>query len=181
MATKTIEQIDASLTRWKSRLRRAMTAIDKLEKQRKRLANKVAAVRVSVPAHPTVDSETTLGTVPPKPLPVPVLLEKLEQLAPAPDLAIAPPLATQPGKVKHGSRAEQGAITTQPVADDIPAFLRRQSSPSPVADQIRAEIEEKKKAKARGRIATMKAKKAGETKKMPLTGKAALAAIRSAE
>jgi hypothetical protein len=145
MATKTLEQIDASLTRWKSRLRRAMTAIDKLEKQRKRLANK-ATVRVSVPAHPTVDSETTLGAVPPKPEPKP---------------------------------AEWSAAN--PIADDIPAFLRRQSSPSPVAEQIKAEIEEKKKAKARGRIATMKAKKSGETKRMPLTGKAALAAIRSAE
>jgi hypothetical protein len=95
-----------------------------------------------------------LVTVPPKPLPVPVLLEKLEQLAPA--------------------------------DDDIPAFLRRgqaaqQAADTVIAEQIKAEQAATKKRKAAGRIATMKAKKAGDTRKMPLTGRAALAAIRSAE
>ena len=151
MATKTLEQIDASLSRWKTRLRRAMTAIDKLEKQRKRLV-RATAVRVSVPAHPTVDSETTLGTVPPKPEPVKV---------------------TAPS----------------PVADEIPAFLRRQSDggleatrqrslDADAAERIKSEIAATKQAKARGRIAKMKAKQSGETRRMPLTGKAALAAIR---
>jgi len=139
--TMTLEHIDFSISRWKTRLKRAMTALDKLEKQRKRLVK--AAVRVSIPAHPTVDSETTLGTVPP------------------PDLAIAPPLAKAVVKVD----------------DEIPAFLRRQK-PDPVADQIRQQQAETKAAKARGRIAKMKAKQSGETRKMPLTGKAALAAIR---
>jgi hypothetical protein len=44
--------------------------------------------------------------------------------------------------------------------------------------QIIAEQEGAKKQKAAARIAKMKAKQSGEASKMPLTGKAALAAIR---
>jgi hypothetical protein len=43
-----------------------------------------------------------------------------------------------------------------------------------VADKLRAEIEAKRLAKARGRIAKMLAKKNGDTKRMPLSGRAAL-------
>ena len=139
--TMTLEHIDTSLARWKTRLKRAMTALDKLEKQRKRIVKAQAdlatapplakAVRVSVPAHPTVDSETTLGAVPPTP---------------------------------------------KEVDTSIPSFLRR--SPDPAAEAIKVEQAETKRLKAQGRIAKMKAKQSGETRKMPLTGKAALAVIR---
>jgi hypothetical protein len=142
-----LEQNAAALKRWRTRLKRAMTAIDKLEKQRKRLEAKAQAdlavttgkrpaVRVSVPAHPTVDSETTLGTVPPAPAP------------------------------------------TVEIDTSIPAFLQRKKPGDPIGEQIAAEQAETKRLKARGRIAKMKAKQSGETRKMPLTGKAALAAIR---
>jgi hypothetical protein len=60
----------------------------------------------------------------------------------------------------------------------IPAFLQRKKL-DPVAEQIKADQEATKKAKARGRIDRMKAKQRGDLKKMPLTGKAALAAIRA--
>jgi len=143
--TMTLEHIDFSISRWKTRLKRAMTAIDKLEKQRKRLI-KGATVRASVPAYPTVDSETALGTVPP------------------PDLAIAPPLAK---------------AVVKEIDTSIPSFLRR--SPDPVAEAIKVEQAETKRLKASGRIAKLKAKQSGETRKMPLSGRAALAAIRSAE
>ena len=139
--TMTLEHIDYSISRWKTRLKRAMTAIDKLEKQKKRLI-KATAVRAFVPAYPTVDSETTLGAVPPTPV---MMIE-----TPAP-----PPM-----------RGDDG----------IPTFLRR--SPDPVTEAIKVEQAETKRLKAQGRIAKMKAKQSGETKRMPLTGKAALAAIR---
>jgi hypothetical protein len=147
-----IEHIDALAKKLRIRLKRTMTALDKLEKQKARLLKAAkaptvkvvtfepmfeGAVPVSVPAYPTVDSETTLGTVPPKPEP----------------LAVAHPLDTA-----------------------IPSFLRR--TPDPVAEQIKSQQAETKQLKARGRIAKMKAKQAGDLKKMPLTGKAALAAIR---
>ena len=67
-------------------------------------------------------------------------------------------------------------IAAPEIDTSIPAFLRRK--PDPVAEQIAAEQKDLKRRKAQGRIATMKAKKSGETRKMPLTGKAALAAIR---
>ena len=138
MATKTIEQIDASIDRWDRRLRRAVCALAKLKTQRKRLAQRLTKPPVARP----------------EPLAVTIMQEMIAP-APAPDLAVAHPLDTS-----------------------IPSFLRR--TPDPVAEQIKAEQAETKKKKAAGRIATMKAKKAGDLKKMPLTGKAALAAIRSA-
>jgi len=150
MTKKTIEQIETSLTRWKTRLRRAMTMIDKLEKQQRRLVRK----------------RDTYEQPP---------------LAPRPRLTEAEQVAEPVLRKVAGMPSTGAVLVAAPAADDIPAFLRRQSSPSPVAEQIKAEIEEKKRLKARGRIATMKAKKAGETRKMPLTGRAALAAIRSAE
>jgi hypothetical protein len=128
----TLEQVEASITRWQSRLRRAANALAKLEKQRKRLAAKVVS--------------------PPK-LAKPSLAEAITQA-----------IIASPKPV--------GEIDTS-----IPAFLQRKK-PDPVAEQIVAEQKDLKRRKAQGRIATMKAKKSGETRKMPLTGKAALAAIR---
>jgi hypothetical protein len=70
-------------------------------------------------------------------------------------------------------------IAAPPIDTGIPSFLRRDKTPDPVAEEIKAEQEEIKKKKARGRIEKMKAKKAGDLKKMPLTGRAALEAIRN--
>jgi len=50
---------------------------------------------------------------------------------------------------------------------------------TPEATLLLNEIESRRRAKARGRIAKLLAKKRGETKRMPLSGKAALEAIRS--
>jgi len=138
--TMTLEHIDYSISRWKTRLKRAMTAIDKLEKQRKRIVKARADLAVAPPLAKAVERGLQAGVQP---------------LPPAPRAPVPPK-----------------------IDDDIPAFLRRQDNTSPVADEIRAQRAEIKKAKARGRIATMKAKQSGETRKMPLTGKAALAAIR---
>lgn len=135
MATKTLEQIDASLARWKTRLRRAMTAIDKLEKQRKRLvAKKPVALTENIGSTTWPKPTTTVADIDPPP------------------------------PVKE-------------IDTSIPSFLRR--TPDPVAEQIKQEQAETKRKKAQGRIAKMKAKQAGDLKRMPLTGKAALAAIRS--
>jgi hypothetical protein len=146
--TETIEHLDASIARWKTRLKRAVTMIDKLEKKRKRLAAK------------------------------PVKTEKVVVFEPEPMVKVTSHPVANPNNVK---------LTFEPVKDanlDIPEFLRRgqaaqKAADAVIADQIKAEQAATKTAKARGRIATMKAKKAGETKKMPLTGKAALDAIRN--
>jgi hypothetical protein len=135
MTKKTLEQIEASLSRWKTRLRRAMTAIDKLEAQKKRLAKRQASL---------------------------------------PDLAIAPPLAVAVKPKPAPAPPVKGEIDTS-----IPAFLQRRKL-DPVAEEIAAEQAETKRKKAQGRIAKLKAKQSGETRRMPLTGKAALDAIRNA-
>jgi hypothetical protein len=178
----TLETIDVSLRRWKTRLKRAVTAIDKLEKQKKRLLRTVAkittkqdrlqervieitAVQASLPAYPTVDSEaglsgspraeTTLGALPP---PQPTTDDALD---------IPVYLRRQPEPTKAWAPGDW------PTA--IPEGLREQCD---TAEQIRAEQAEIKKKKAQGRIAKMKAKKAGDLNKMPLTGRAALDAIK---
>jgi hypothetical protein len=160
MAKKpTLEQVEASIARWKTRLKRAMTALDKLEKQQKRLVKAAAQPRV-------------ISDAPAKPEPLAVTIMK-ELAAPQPVQPARDP--SQEAERLMGRPGRGGAGD-----DDIPAFLRRQSSdPDPVAEQIKAEQAETKAAKARGRIAKMKAKKSGETKKMPLSGRAALDAIRN--
>jgi hypothetical protein len=130
----TVEAIDASISRWQSRLRRAVNAIERLQKQRKRVV-KAAARPAKVPPVAAIAPATP---------------------ASPPDLAVAHPLDTA-----------------------IPAFLQRKKL-EPAAAAIVAEQAETKRLKARGRIAKMKAKSSGETKRMPLTGRAALEAIRNA-
>lgn len=82
-----------------------------------------------------------------------------------------------------GMPKPEGAVLvpSPPAKDDlaIPAFLDR-AKPDPATEQIRQQIKENIARKARGRIERMKAKQRGDLKKMPLTGKAALAAIRNA-
>jgi len=59
---------------------------------------------------------------------------------------------------------------------DVPDFLRR-TPLSPAGKAIEAEREDRRKAKARGRIEKLKAKQSGAMRAMPLSGKAALAKI----
>jgi ribosomal 50S subunit-associated protein YjgA (DUF615 family) len=157
--TMTLEHIDYSLARWKTRLKRAMTAIDKLEKQRKRL----------------VKAQTDLAVAPPTAT-RPVRRDILQQTGEG-DMVIKKVEPPKPyGEVLD--EMDHQAKYQPAVEDEIPSFLRRQS-PDPIAEQIRKEQAETKKKKAQGRIAKMKAKQSGETKRMPLTGKAALQAIRN--
>jgi hypothetical protein len=66
--------------------------------------------------------------------------------------------------------------------DDMPDFLNRRKQGTAKDDAARAAIlaeqEERKRNKSRVRAEERKAKQAGLTRRMPLTGKAALAAIR---
>jgi hypothetical protein len=167
--TETIAHLDASIARWKTRLKRSVTMIDKLEKKRKRmlkvhqpsvadrLVEEIAApVAVKVTSHPVANPNNVKLT--------------FEPLGPT----------GLSGPQCHGAVG-----VPDPDANlDIPEFLRRgqaaqKAVDAVIADQIRKEQATTKVAKARGRIATMKAKKAGETRKMPVSGKAALDLIRN--
>ena len=126
----TLEQIERSLGRLRSRLYRTVNAINKLEK-----------------AHRRVKRRVELEALQPKPAPEPVAV-----------------------------------VTARPIEDDlsIPAqFIRPRLNQADEAAkaEILAQQEATKKAKTTARIAKLKADKAGDTKRMPLTGKAALAAI----
>jgi hypothetical protein len=55
----------------------------------------------------------------------------------------------------------------------------RKSPLTPEAASLLREIEARRKARSRARIARMLAKKRGDLRKMPLSGKAAMAAIKA--
>lgn len=90
--------------------------------------------------------------------------------------------------VAEAPKPEAAKVETPPPVEantdelDIPGFLRRSKEAdkkdAEAAAAIRQEQADLKKAKARGRVETMKAKQRGDTRKMPLTGRAALEAIR---
>lgn len=139
MAKKlTLEQVSAALARWQTRMRRAVRAIEKLERQRKRLEK--AATN-------------------PKPMKIAAPVAPVQAPAPVP-----PPAPVQ--------------VVVPEIDTSIPGFLQRKKL-DPVAQEIADRQADTKRRKASGRIAKMKAKKSGELSKMPLTGKAALAAIRA--
>ena len=86
-----------------------------------------------------------------------------EEIAPTPP---APPPTPEPVKV---------------IDDAIPTFLRR--APATAADvaakaEIEAEQLARRKTKSRVRVERMKAKQAGDLRKMPVSGREALALIR---
>jgi hypothetical protein len=142
----TVEQIDAHMARWQSKLKRAVNTIERLQRMRKRLLKKA----VAAPAPRLTKAEA---------LAEPVLREIAGMPKPRPEAVLAPPVEIDTG---------------------IPDFLRR-STDNAAIEQITQELAETKRKKAAGRIAKMKAKQSGAMRKMPLTGKAALAAIRSAD
>jgi hypothetical protein len=92
-------------------------------------------------------------------------------------VAAAPP-APAPVPPAPAAPSQEPPRALQTVAEGIPGFLDRRTPRTPEAEQLAAEIEGKRVAKSRARIATLKADRAGERKRMPLEGKAALAAIR---
>jgi hypothetical protein len=149
-----LEQNTAALKRWKARFSRAVTMLNKLERQRKRLESKAPKPIVpSVYAKVVID-DTVVKKSKPEPKP------KAEMFTPHPMV----PAETRVGFVEVKEKAE--------IDTSIPSFLKR--NPDPVAEQIKSEQAETKKLKAKGRIEKMKAKKRGDLKKMPLSGKAAL-------
>jgi hypothetical protein len=155
--TQTIEQLDASIKRWKTRLRRAVNTLGVLEKKRNRLAAKATVAKHLDP-----------------------ILEQLGALTirPKAEKTVVFEPDSPPAFLKHVEAADAADA-------GIPDFLKRAREEvanemiDTAADILRKEIADTKKAKAAGRIAKMKAKKAGDLKKMPLTGKAALDAIRN--
>lgn len=134
MAKKqTLESINAAMSRWQTRLRRAANMVAKLEGQRRRLEKAASKPKAT----------------------------------PAPKEPVKPPAP---------ERTPLPAATPVAIDTSIPEFLQR--TPDPGTGQLKAELADQKARKTAGRIAKMKAVKSGETKRMPLTGRAALAAIR---
>ena len=145
-----LDHVERLIAKNKTKLKLTMTNLAKLEKEAKRLAR--AKMIAALAAEPEVKfvADPPTGSFIADPPHGPV--------------TVVPPVKAH------------AAITPPPrdVDLDIPTFLRRSAKDAAVADQIKAEQASVKKAKAAGRIAKMKAKKSGETRKMPLTGKAAL-------
>ena len=150
----TPEQVEAALTRWRSKLKYAFGAVERYEQEKKRLA------RAERPrGHADIsDLAGTIG---------PAIRESIKDQE-----VVGKPVAVI------------GIAAPEKPADDkleIPTFLRREPPQADIEARIQIEVEQanKRLRRSRARIATMKAKKAGDTKKMPLTGKAALDHIRN--
>jgi hypothetical protein len=145
-----IDNVNASIRRWQTRLTRAVNTINRLTAKRTRLERK----RNALPVGEVVATVT---------------------------VPAASPAAVAVAKSVVAEAAPGKAVTPAPKDDgDIPAFLRRQKLPADeaAAAQIRAEQAELKKRKTAGRKAKKDAAKRGELRRMPLEGRAALAAIR---
>jgi hypothetical protein len=156
-----LKRIEEAIVRWQTRLRRAANTLGKLEQQRRR-ADK-ALIKANL-----LKEQRSRGSAPisdPSTLGDAIRKSIQDQVKPEP-VAI----------VQHSD----GSISTITKDDDlaIPTFLRRKQL-DPVAAEIKAEQEEIKRKRAQGRKAKSVAKRRGDLKKMPLTGKAALDAIRN--
>jgi hypothetical protein len=171
--TETVAHLDASIKRWKTRLKRSVTMIEKLEKKRKRLAakpvEKVVVFEPDMIARKDVTMMDAQRAAADRVGGMIIDAGLSAGLTPAQTIGIRAGLTP----------AQNIGIDT-----DIPEFLRRGAAAQKavdavIADQIREEQAATKKAKASGRIAKMKAKKAGDLKKMPVSGKAALDLIRN--
>lgn len=147
---QTLEHVRASIKRWRSRARRAQTALDKLYRQEARLLRN--------PAVP-----------PAEPAPV------VEPVAP-------PPPVLSPGNTDYDALLAhvEDQLSIPPFLQRAPAGVARKSPLTPEGEAELVKAAEVKKTKARGRIAKLKAKQSGATRKMPLEGKAALAFIKGA-
>jgi hypothetical protein len=155
--TTDYDRVIEKLKRWRSRLKRAVNAIDKLERQRARLERRMADAKDSERAKVKAAHDAAMALI---------------NEEPSGEPSTRLPLILSRVETKPTSRGET-----------IPDFLRRQKEgerkEAEAAKAIKAEQEDRRKQKSRGRVAKMMAKKAGDLDRMPLSGKAALAAIRS--
>jgi hypothetical protein len=135
--------------------------IEKLEKQRKRIEKAAAANFTAM-----VQSRRS----PPRPAAIREAAhdQRIGKL-------ITETIADQGLSPKPERKPEPAPVAA--IDTSIPDFLQRKKL-DPVAEQILQEQQDLKRRKSAGRIAKMKAKAKGDLKKMPLTGKAALDAIR---
>jgi hypothetical protein len=161
--TEKLDHVNKAIARWETRLKRAVTTLDKLKKQRKRLER---------------NPPTTAGQR------AAILAASVD--GPAPERPRAHAVIADLGSTLGPAIREAAQDAGMP---DIPDFLRRDPAGeikaaeqiSQAAEAIRQERADIKRRKAAGRIAKMKAKKSGETRKMPLGGNAALEFIRNEE
>jgi hypothetical protein len=164
----TLETNAAALKRWRTKLKRAMTAIEKLERQRKRLEAKSVKPMEALPAK---------DTFPKKDAKAGFAVRASEEQHAITRAVLDPRLDTIGANIVE----ETVDLSATKVSHDLalPSFLDR-TKVDPVAEQIREEQADIKRRKAKGRIEKMKAKQRGDLKRMPLTGRAALEAIRNA-
>lgn len=159
---KKYELLDASIARWQRKMEKAdrvmarsIKMLAKLERQRRRMQKAMAAAPTDRPrGHVRLDPKHMVED-----FPAAVKEAREDKKTPVADVVTDIP------------------VSEFPIADslDIPTYLKRDAK---AAAEIKQEIADKKRTKALVRVEKLKAKKSGETKRMPLQGKAALAAIR---
>lgn len=154
------------------RHQQAMKDCDRLERQRDEALDKLTRIAGKLKiARKAVERYEKPRTPAPLPVGQPLDREMIEAVTKA---IGHPPV----NPVKVDRTTQLGVLGPAPIDDlEIPGFLKR-TKLDPVAQAIKDEQDELKRTKSRGRIETMKAKQRGDTKRMPLSGRAALEAIR---
>src|SRR3974390_2879151 len=147
---KNADDIRASLKRWRSRMVRAANVVNKLELALRRIEKREAEEPKPKALPPPI--KETAALLPPSPSPV----------------AEIPPQPHRPPPISEATKKEWQALNSAMRA----AFFGGKTKDDQAANELRNQIVERKKAKARGRVAKLKAKQAGELKRMPLSGKA---------
>jgi hypothetical protein len=153
--TAKLKKTQAAAKRWQTRMKRAANQLDKLLKQERRLVALLAAL----PTTPVAE-QTEPKVITPQ------------------DPARSVPSAQEPPPV-----VPQNSGGSPPTDDDggIPAFLRRTPLSETAKQILREEAArkaERARMRAKAKAAAKKAALTGETRKMPLSGKAAAAFIR---
>jgi hypothetical protein len=157
----TLDQIERKLERLRSRLYRTVNAINLLEKAKKRIKRRMELEYAEAPKEA-------------KESPEPVAQSK-ESKAVAKD--VGPAVNPEAVALQALTGVDETLdIKEQPWIKSTARGNLTEADKATIAN-IEAAQAERKAAKTAARIAKLKADKAGDRKKMPLTGKAALAAI----
>jgi hypothetical protein len=167
----TPEQVEAALDRWRSKLKYAFGAVERYEQEKKRME------RAKRPrGHADIsDLAGTIG---------PAIRESIKDQKvigkPVTVIGIAAPERPADDKLEIPTFLKR----EKPKVEDVSDISWSEMTGANLRDTeariaIETENANRRIAKSRARISKMKAKKAGDLKKMPLSGKAALAHIRN--
>lgn len=160
-----LQRVEQSLDRWLPRMTRAANMVADLMRRRRYYQRLLAEAKAAKPVPVKAAIETDH-------LPEP----EFEKLA----SAMADEANDRLDIRNQGWLSPAGQVT-QVAKDELARIKAAEQRDQVAADAIKAQQAERAKTRKKNQAEERKARKAGATRKMPLTGKAALAAIRGSD